>query len=188
MLILIKNHKLLSAAVVVGLVAVCAIGINAYNNRDTGKPRVSPTPKAAVNDVKSQPAANNGEKDVNANGSKVNQGTSNDSKGTAKASTTSSQWTISESGVITVKEPTNNGTIVSGANLIGTATVDRIQYRLIDDNAGVVSQGFIGVTDGKFSASISFPSYAKTGRLDVFNTNDQGAEINEVQIKVNFGA
>jgi hypothetical protein len=61
-----------------------------------------------------------------------------------------------------------------------------VNYRLIDDQVGVISQGTIKVVAGNFSAAVNFKPYAKTGRLDVFTTDDNGKESNEVQVQVAF--
>lgn len=150
-------------------------------------PVVTTTPKATIHQLAKKSAANNGEKHSNAS-SPVNQGTSTDNHGTQTATDTSpGQWTKSQSGVITVKQPVSGSTVKSGDILSGSASIDKIQYRLIDDQVGVISQGFISVINGSFSASISFPSNGTSGRLDVFSSNSNGAEINEVQIPVKFG-
>jgi hypothetical protein len=116
----------------------------------------------------------------------ANQGTATDTKGQTQPSTQSSQWLVSESGNITVKQPLSGSTISPGESLIGSATVSRIQYRLIDDTVGVISQGFLSVVNGDFSGSMKFTSKGNTGRLDVFSTDVNGKEINEVQIPIKF--
>lgn len=117
----------------------------------------------------------------------VNKGTSTDNNGVSPiVSTDSSKWTVSTSGLLTVKSPLQNSKITSGVNLSGIASVNQIQYRLIDDQVGVISQGIINVVNGSFSANINFVPHSTSGRLDVFNTDSNGREINEVQIKVVF--
>lgn len=121
--------------------------------------------------------------------SQVNQGTSIDKQGKVPANSTippTNQWTTSESGAITVKYPGANTTVKPGGDVYGVATVDKVQYRLIDNTAGVISQGFINVVNGNFSAAITFKPYASTGRLDVYSLDANGREVNEVQVPVNF--
>lgn len=120
----------------------------------------------------------------------ANQGSATDNKGqtTSPVTTSPNQWQQSQSGLLTVQQPAVNATLVTGFTLSGTASVDGIHYRLSDDKVGVISQGTITLVDGKFSATINFKTSAKTGRLDVFNTDSLGKELNEVQIAVNFGA
>jgi hypothetical protein len=99
----------------------------------------------------------------------------------------SSLWTESQSGVITVKDPLQNATIASGASLVGSATASQVQYTLIDNDVGVISQGTVNVINGTFSASINFQSTATSGRLDVYTSDPTtGKEMNLVEIPVNF--
>jgi hypothetical protein len=117
----------------------------------------------------------------------INKGTATDNNGVSPVVTTdSSKWIVSSSGLLTVKSPLENDKIATGVSLTGIASVDQIQYRLVDDQVGVISQGFINVVDGTFSANISFVTHSTTGRLDVFSTDSGGREINEVQIQVTF--
>ena len=120
--------------------------------------------------------------------STVNQGTATDNNGTVPVPVTSSpgQWTQSQSGLIVVQQPLSNATFKSGDTLSGTAKVDQVQYTLIDNQVGVISQGTINVVNGVYSATVHFTPYASTGRLDVFSTNTDGQENNEVQLPVNF--
>jgi cytoskeletal protein RodZ len=97
-----------------------------------------------------------------------------------------SKWSVSASGAITVKLPSSNGTIQSGATLTGTATVAQVQYRLTDNQVGVISAGPVNVVNGSFTAAMNFTSHGSSGRLDVFSTDASGKEYNEVQIPVSF--
>jgi hypothetical protein len=148
--------------------------------------KVSPRPKATINKLPEKTAANNGEK-ILAPSSQINQGNATDNHGAnADVSTNPSMWTKSESGAVVLKQPLSNGSIKSGDLMIGSASVDKVQYRLIDDQLGVVSQGFVSVVNDSFSAAIHFSSHSSSGRLDVFSTTDGGTEINEVQVPVTF--
>jgi cytoskeletal protein RodZ len=109
-----------------------------------------------------------------------------DTNGSTSSSTSSNQWTISASGDITVKQPTANAKLQSGTVLSGSAKVPKVNFRLIDDSVGVISEGSFNVVNGNFSGTLNFTPQASTGRLDVFSTNDQGVELNEVQISVRF--
>jgi len=181
-----KNHsrKLVIAALLLGVVLVLG-GLLYLRKRNS--PKISPQPTPTINKLPTQPAANNGEKDVTAKPTK-NDGTATDNQGqvTSPISTNSSQWLRSASGVITVKQPISGSIIKSGVELVGTAQASKVQYRLVDNQVGVISQGFINVVSGNFSANLSFQSRSSTGRLDVFTANDNGVESNEVQIPVNF--
>lgn len=169
------------------LIAVVLVALGVFFIHKHSAPKVAPAPTANIKQLPQHKAANNGDKKLSST-SAVNQGGPKDNHGEQTATDNpSNQWVQSESGVITVKNPVNNSEIKSGDTLTGSATVDKIQYRLIDDQVGVVSQGFISVVNGNFSASVNFPSYAKTGRLDVFSSDSSGRETNEVQIPVRLG-
>ncbi len=93
----------------------------------------------------------------------------------------------SESGIITVKQPAKSEKLGSGSSISGTAKdLTQVQYRLIDDEVGVIARGSLSVVKGAFSGTLQFKSYATTGRLDVFSTNLSGDEINTVEIPVGF--
>jgi hypothetical protein len=75
----------------------------------------------------------------------------------------------------------------SGDVVGGTASVDKVYMRLVDDKVGVISQGDpVNVINGKFSAKLRFNANASTGELDVYSLNSSGAEVNEVQIPLKF--
>jgi hypothetical protein len=124
------------------------------------------------------PTANNG----------IEQGGANNLNGKTVSGvpTNPSKWSTSTSGVITVKLPDSGDTIKSGATLAGSSSVNPIQFTLIDNQVGVIAQGPITVTNGNFTASIDFTAHASSGRLDIFSTDPNGREINEVQIPINF--
>ncbi|HVX58689.1 MAG TPA: hypothetical protein VG964_03045 [Candidatus Saccharimonadales bacterium] len=114
------------------------------------------------------------------------QGGATDTHGQAAPSTPASNWTTSSSGLLTLQSPAANSTLKSGDLLAGTAKVDQIEYRLVDDQVGVLAQGSLSVVSGKFSGKINFSPKASTGQLDVFSYNASGAETNEVQVPVKF--
>lgn len=118
----------------------------------------------------------------------VTQGGATDNHGD-KAAAPGETGASSASGVVTVVSPAQNGTLASGDTVRGSATSsNQVQYRLIDDNVGVIAQGALSVTNGTFSGVLQFKSHATTGRLDIFTLNDQGQEINEVQLPVRLGS
>lgn len=108
-----------------------------------------------------------------------------DTRGRA-GETNPSQWTTSKSGLITVKQPSADAKIQDGSTISGSAKVKEIHYRLIDNVVGVVAQGTLNVVDGNFSGILKFQPNGTGGRLDVFSTDAQGVEYNEVQINVSF--
>lgn len=150
------------------------------------KPKVSPVPTPTITSL---PTTSSGspEKNVSTPGGN-NSGNATDNNGQANSpvTTSPSQWTQSQSGVIVVKQPGANSKISSGALLFGTAKASKVQYRLIDNQTGVISQGFINVVNNNFSANLNFTSHGSSGRLDVFTADDNGVESNEVQIGVSF--
>jgi hypothetical protein len=118
----------------------------------------------------------------------LNKGAPTDENGQTPSGvpTDPSKWSTSASGVITVKLPASNTTLQPGGTLTGSATINQVQYRLTDNQVGVISEGPINVVGGNFTASINFTTHGSSGRLDVFSTEPNGREINEVQIPVNF--
>lgn len=153
--------------------------------------KITPVSTPATSNVSStkdlpSKSVNSGDKTSSTSAS-ANQGSVTDKNGSAPSITSdSSKWSVSTSGAITVKQPLKNDVIASGVNLVGTSTTDQVQYRLIDNQTGVISQGPVNVVNGVFSANISLQSQSKSGRLDVFSTDSYGREINEVQILINF--
>jgi len=96
----------------------------------------------------------------------------------------------SASGVVKVISPIANGTLDTGDTVRGAVTGvgnSKVQYRLIDDEVGVIAQGSLDVVNGTYSGTLQFKAYAKTGRLDVFTYDSQYREINEVQLPVELG-
>jgi hypothetical protein len=171
--------------VIVSLIVVVGAGSYiVYNKYIHGGTLIS---HGVIHQLPPKPVPNNGNKQPAAS-SEINQGTATDNHGTVSTpvSSPSNQWAVSQSGVITVKEPTQGSTIKSGAALVGTATVNQVQYTLIDNQVGVISQGNVSVVDGTFSASMNFHAYANSGRLDVYSTDSNGKQNNEVEIPVDF--
>lgn len=185
-----KSHKRLYLAVCIVLTA-CLVMLLLEATNTTHffhKSAVVRAPSAPISQLPKQPLTNGGEKaPTDTNG--VDQGGATDKNGqvpTTGVSTDPSKWSKSASGVITVKSPIVNSTLTSGGILTGAASVDEVQYRLIDDKVGVIAQGPISVVDGNFTASISFTTHSDTGRLDVFSTEANGREINSVQLLIKF--
>jgi hypothetical protein len=168
------------------LLAVVAVGIY-LGFFHTAKPMRQSVPEASIKQLPTKSAANNGDKNINTpTGNNQGTGTDNHGRASLPISTSPNQWIQSASGDITVKQPVSNQTISSGVELDGTSKVDKVQFRLIDDTYGVISQGFISVVENSFSAKINFDHHGSSGRLDVFSVNGDGVEINEVQIPVKF--
>ena len=169
------------------IVLILVLGYFGYTRYENSKPKVSPEPKPTITSLpQSDKTIEN--KDVTSNtshSSSIGGATDNNGADTSTA-TPSSSWTTSQSGVITVKSPVTNQAIASGAKLIGTAKTPQVKYRLTDDKVGVISQGTVSVVNGNFSATINFTTQGKSGRLDVFTTDENDKELNEVQLPVSF--
>lgn len=101
-------------------------------------------------------------------------------------STPSGVSSSSESGKITVYQPSPNQLLTSGTVISGASSYSEISYRIIDDNIGVVGQGSLKVVNGKFSGTFSFSSSGQEGRLDVFRALEDGREIDIIEIPVRY--
>jgi hypothetical protein len=113
------------------------------------------------------------------------QGGAIDKNGSSAASTSSNtKPTVSESGAISLVNPSPNSSLGSGSSISGNATVEKVNFRLIDNDTGVVAQGQLNVVNGSFSGILNFRHQSSSGRLDVFNYSSDGAEINEIQLPV----
>lgn len=152
-----------------------------FNHYYLNRKQNTPNPQTTV----SGPSKATGLK--TANSTSRDQSLATDNQGVTPSTTTNpSEWVTSSSGVITVKQPVNNSVLKSGDTLFGSAKVNQIQYRLIDNQVGVLAQGPISVVRGSFSVTLHFRQVGSSGRLDVFSFDSQGAEVNEVQIPVRF--
>lgn len=169
---------LVALAVLLLVGAIAYGGYRLYQNRHSNS--AVGTSSSASTAHGNKPAASSG----------VRQGGATDKKGGSTPtteSTNSADWTTSTSGVITLQQPIANATIKTGDTLRGTAKIDTVQYRLVDDKVGVIAQGTLDVVGGKFSGILQFRAYAPTGALKVFSIDPQtGAEINHADIKVMF--
>ncbi len=120
--------------------------------------------------------------------SSFSQGGAVDQKGASTSgdtATDSSLWITSTSGNITLQQPTASSVLNTGDTIRGTAKTDTVQYRLVDDSAGVIAQGSLSVVGGKFSGVLQFKAYSSTGALKVFTIDpSSGAEVNHADIKI----
>lgn len=117
-----------------------------------------------------------------------NQGGATDNNGQAPADPGTTTGSVtSPSGVITVKNAANNMLLSPGSTLYGTAQgVSHVQFRVIDNEVGVLAQGTLQVVDGAFSGKLSFTPKTDSGRLDVFTVDSLGSEANNTEIPVRF--
>ncbi len=142
---------------------------------------------APITQLPPKPVANNGIKNpaVTTGGNKQ---TSTDQNGSSPTTTSSNSnnWLVSQSGLITVKLPTSNSNFNNGDSLYGSASssLSSIQYTLIDNQVGVISQGTLKSVNGSFSGIIHFSKSGTTGRLDVYSTDNSGKEFNLVEVPI----
>jgi hypothetical protein len=179
---------LVSAAILVAALELSGV-IHLFHKspvvRAPEKPLVSlPMQKQNASSINS----NDNTSDPSSGSDGVNQGNDTDRNGRLPSGISSnpSDWSTSASDLITDKTPQENGIFTPSAVVAGTASVGRVQYTLIDSQLGVISQGFINVVNNNFSAAVNFSSHTSTGRLDLFSTDANGKELNEVQVDVKF--
>ena len=72
-------------------------------------------------------------------------GGSQDTNGTAITTTSPNQWITSQSGNITLKQPVANATLHDGDIISGSAKVNKVNFRLIDNKTGVIAQGTLNI-------------------------------------------
>lgn len=147
-----------------------------------GKPVVPPKKSSSSSSTASQPAPPKSPTGNNL----VQSGGAIDNKGSCTPTARSSQWVTSQSRLITVKSPVANTTLKDGDQVIGSAGVNLVDYRLIDNTVGVLAQGTLSVVNGNFCGTLHFQPKGTGGRLDIYSTNTQGVEYNEIQINVSF--
>lgn len=122
------------------------------------------------------------------NSSFGSQGGATDNHGAGVTSSSGTNSISSSSGVITLYSPSPNSTLSSGDKVSGSAKVSEVQYRLVDDQVGVLAQGQLSVVNGLFSGTLQFRPRALTGKLAVFSFDTNDAEINKIEINVKFGS
>jgi hypothetical protein len=175
-----KQRKTIITAIIIAV--ILAAGVFVWVNAQKDDKRVettstSPTAQSDYSDGDDRPSSSGG------SGS---QGGAIDTNG-ADVPTDTTGGVASESGVLTVLQPTENQELASGATLSGSAKdLSKVQYRLIDNDRGVIAQGALFVKDGVFSGKLQFEASATSGRLDVFSYDAQGEEINTIEMPVTF--
>lgn len=120
------------------------------------------------------------------NTTQAQEGTVVDNKGDISSIPPQNQWTTSASGVLTIYTPSKNSVLSNGNSITGKTTASNISFRLIDDISGVIAQGNLPVVKGNFAGTFNFSTEGTSGRLDVFTTDSQGVESNNVEIPVRF--
>lgn len=126
-----------------------------------------------------------GEKRNSNSSGSVNQGGAVDTGGTDVP--TNVAGVSSASGLITVKSPAKDTVVATGSLLSGTANgLENVQYRVVDNTAGVIAQGTLKVVNGAFSGKFEFSPKGDTGKIDVFSLDPMGSEVNYVELAVRF--
>lgn len=187
MSVITKRKILIFSLICIVVLALAALEITNTTHWLHKSPMVS-IPSKPITSLPRQSSAKTTADNKTPAGSSFSQQTGTDEKGKIPNAvpTDPNKWLMSQSGMITVKLPTANTLFKSGDKVFGSSKVSGIQYRLIDDQSGVISQGHISVVDGNFTAAVHFTAHGITGRLDVFSADDNGRESNEVQVPVNF--
>ena len=183
-------HRLMfwSIALIVLFFAACTawIYINSHKNINSrNKPSLNNIAPNGTSMNKSSPGGSSGSKAATNNSQRVIGGAIN-TNGQNNSLTPQGSWTSSSSGLIILHQPVNNSTLSNGAVINGTAKVSTVNYTLIDNKVGVISQGSLNVVNGVFSGKMIFSPQSNTGRLDVYSTNQQEVQLNEIEINVNF--
>lgn len=108
-----------------------------------------------------------------------------DSNGQDVVPTTNPQK--SSSGKITLYSPTEGSKISSDTTVSGESTAESVQYRIKDDVRGVIGQGSLNATNGKFSGHLIVNSKGTKGTFEIYSTNPTtGAEENNIKLNITF--
>lgn len=175
-----KNRKLPIILIVCAIVAACAAGGWYFFYRNAAPQTDNVTTPADDPNFDEGGERNPSTESIPRDGGVV------DTSGEDIQNSNTNSSISSKSGKITVFQPAENAILNNGASLIGTAKVNTVSYRLIDDKVGVIGSGSLRVKNGKFSGRFSFSSNGREGRLDVFNQLDDGREVDVVEIPVRF--
>lgn len=174
-----KRNKIILVCLGALLIAA-GVGAYVWSNR---------SPYSAQTTSKSptaQPGYTDGDDRNPDNGGNASQGGAVDTGGRDVPEAGTSTGTTAESGLVTVLEPAKATLLKNGAVISGTAKGDvtKVQYRLIDNEAGVLAQGSLNVVDGGYSGMLQFSPRSAAGRLDVYSYNAAGTEVNNVEVPV----
>lgn len=182
-----SRSKSLHLALAGLLLLILAVGFGLWYRADHSSRKIVTVGTPASQPSKATPGQTSiAEKTPSTSNGTANNGGGTDTHGTAVPTTSSNQWTTSASGIITVKSPAPNSKLQDGDVLAGSAKTDQVHYRLSDNKVGMLAQGTLEVSNGNFSGTLHFTPHGTGGRIDIFTTDDQGVEYNEVQINVSF--
>lgn len=181
-----KNQKTSKVAVILIIVAVMAIAAGTafyfYKKRQNNDAKTTSTSKTAQEDYQE------GKARESAQSGGASQGGVTDTSGTTQQPPAdTSVGTTSTSGAITVWQPVGGSMIGTGETIRGKASVPVVQFRIVDDQVGVIAQGELKVVGGVWSGIMNYKSRGQTGSIQVFSFNDQSVEENNISIPVTFG-
>lgn len=145
----------------------------------------------AANTTSKAPTAQNNYSSGSArpnSGNNITQGTAVDKQGASvpQPSGGTANAATSDSGLITLSQPTSGATLKSGDGIAGSAQVSTIHYRLVDSDIGQIASGTLKVVNGRFSGILNFNSAGASGKLDVFSLDASGNEVNTVTTPIKF--
>lgn len=189
-----QKKYIIQSAIVVGLVFVFSVWFFVFANSETTSNSESTQGPIAVTTSELESAQNdfiavNEGDDEKTPSTVVHSGgaTVVDNNGIfTNESTGQSTWSTSSTGEITVYTPTQDSRFVSGSVIEGRTVLDEVNFRIIDDNTGVISQGVITAVDGRFSGTASFSTSGQNGRIDVFGIQSDGVEFSNVEIDISY--
>ena len=179
------KKKLLFAGLI-AILAICAGGLYVhFHDRNTAN-LINTKAGKTVQGAVSQPTPHQ-QLPTNTSTSQSGGGVVDNSGQVTNSLPDSSLWVSSNSGNITLQQPSPNTVVKSGDTLSGLAKVKTVQFILTDSSVGLISQGSLGVVNGKFSGTLQFTPHSNSGKLEIYYPNpDNGAEEDIVEINVNF--
>jgi cytoskeletal protein RodZ len=92
----------------------------------------------------------------------------------------------SKTGEITVYSPREGDSVTNELTLSGESSLKFVNYRLINNESGLVASGRLDVVNGKFSAKLKITPEAQQGRLDIFGSRNDLSEFSNISIGLYF--
>lgn len=178
-----KNKKILALLLPVLIIG----GVLLYVRVTKDEPQSVDTATTTSKLKTAQAAFGQGEKRPTGSGT-GNQGGAIDQKGIPPSESSSTGSPVSsESGAITLTQPTDGNSLTDGSIIYGSSSLSSVQYRLVDSETGVLAQGSLTVVDGKFSGKLQFKPQSSFGKLSLFSFDTStGAEVNRLTVKIKF--
>jgi hypothetical protein len=176
-----KRSKIVITCVAVILV-VTAVGLYLWSKHHGSRYNAQTT----SNSPTAQPDYSGGNERNPNNGGSSSQGGAIDTGGKDVPQT--GIGVSSKSGLVTLVEPDKDSQIKNGQVVGGTVVGDiaKVEYRLIDNEVGVLAQGTLNVVNKSFSGKLQFTSRSSAGRLDIYTYDASGSEVNNIELPVTF--